>query len=240
MKFTKHYTVRWHDTDCNRCVTPSQILTYMQETAGEHLKSLLMSMDDLRDKMGLAFLLSNISIAIYAPMYADDEINVSTWVCESRGLSYNRCFSIIRDNVVVAEAFSVWGLLDLKTHRLLKTEESPFYAEEGPTVVLDLPRRLRPGHIEEMESVGERKIVYSDIDYNGHMNNTRYPNLFCDFTPDICRVRVSALMLSFLHESAYGNTLKIYRKKTEDGYMFRTVNEAGDACTEAFLRTENI
>ena len=240
MKFTKHYTVRWHDTDCNRCVTPTKILTYMQETAGEHLKSLLMSMDELRDKKGLAFLLSSISISIYEPLYADDEIDVQTWVCESRGLSYNRCFCILRDGKVMAEASSVWGLMDLQAHRLLKADESPFEAEPEPAVTLDLPRRLRMVRIEEMESVGERKIVYSDIDYNGHMNNTHYPDLFCNFTPDICQSRVCAMVLSFLHESAFGHTLTIYRKRTDGGYLFRTVDEAGITCTEALLRIEKI
>ncbi|MBQ8309477.1 MAG: hypothetical protein IJX80_00505 [Clostridia bacterium] len=238
MKFTKHYTVRWHDTDCNRCVRPTKILMYMQETAGEHLKSLLMSMDDMRDRLGLAFLLSSISVSIYEPLYADDEIDVQTWVCESRGLGYNRCFCIIRNGKTVAEASSVWGLLDLRTHRLLRADESPFEAKPDAAVALDLPRRLRMVRIEEMEAVGERTIVYSDIDYNGHMNNTHYPDLFCDFTPDICQSRVCAMMLSFLHEGTFGHTLKIYRKKTENGYLFRTVDGEGVTCTEALLRTE--
>ena len=204
------------------------------------MKSLLMSMDDLRDKRGLAFLLSSISVAMYEPLYADDVIEVQTWVCESRGLSYNRCFCIIKNGKTVAEASSVWGLLDLNTRRLLRADESPFEAEPEAAVVLDLPKRLRVPRIEELECVGTRRIVYSDIDYNGHMNNTHYPDLFCDFTPDICQSRVSAFMLSFVHESAFDHELKIYRKRAEDGYLFRTVDENGTGCTEAFLRVERL
>ena len=69
MKFSQHYTIKWHDTDLNRTVTPSHLLAYMQETAGEHLKSLLMSLDEMRDRLGLAFLLSSISISIDAPLF---------------------------------------------------------------------------------------------------------------------------------------------------------------------------
>ena len=237
MKFTKHYTVRWHDTDCNRCVSPTKILTYMQETAGEHLKTLLMSMDDLRDRLGLAFLLSSISISSYEPLYADDEIDVQTWVCDSKGLSYNRCFCILKDGRCVAEASSVWGLLDLRSHRLLRANESPFEAEAEEPVSPALSRRLRVPKIEEMDLIGERAIVYSDIDYNGHMNNTHYPDLFCDFTPDICNVRVNGMMLSFLHEGKFGHVLKVYRAKTDAGYLFRTVDEDGITCTEALVVT---
>lgn len=240
MKFSKRYTVKWHDTDLNRCVTPSAILMYMQETAGEHLKTLLFSMDEMRDRLGLAFLLSSISIYIHEPLYADDEIEVSTWVCESRGLSYHRCFSILRNGKTVAEASSVWALLDIANHRLLKVDESPFRAEAEAACVLPLPRRLRVLRTEDMELAGERKIVYSDIDYNGHMNNTHYPNLFCDFTPDICSRRVKGLVLSFLHEAAFGHTLRVYRAQSDDGMRFRITDADGTLCTEALLVLEDM
>lgn len=240
MKFSQHYTIKWHDTDLNRTVTPSQLLAYMQETAGEHLKSLLMSLDEMRDRLGLAFLLSSISISIDAPLYADDEIEVQTWVCESRGFHYNRCFEVFRDGVSVARATSVWALVELSSHRLLRAEESPFSAEPEEACVTDLPRRLRGMHTEEMEAVGERRIVYSDVDYNGHMNNTHYPNLLCDFTPGIRHKRVRGLVLSFLHEAAYGHTLCVYRKETEEGLRFRMIDSDGTLCTEGLIRTAEL
>lgn len=240
MKFSKHYTVKWHDTDLNRCVTPSQLLVYMQETAGEHLKSLLMSMDEMRDRLGLAFLLSSISVSVRAPLYANDEIDVETWVCESRGLSYNRCFSVLRGGEEVACATSVWGLLDLSSHKLLRASESPFSAEPEEACQTGLPRRLPMVRTEEMELAGERRIVYSDVDYNGHMNNTHYPNLLCDFTSGIRHKRVSGMMLSFLHEATYGHTLRVWRKETEDGLRFRMIDIDGTICTEGLLRTEPI
>ncbi|MBQ7336502.1 MAG: hypothetical protein IJW92_08535 [Clostridia bacterium] len=239
MKFTQHYTVKWHDTDVNRRVRPAQLLMYMQETAGAHFSHEAMSLDEMRDTKGLAFLLSSISICIYDALYAYDEIDVQTWVCEGRGLSYNRCFCILRNGQVVAEAASVWALLDLNTHRLLKAEEEPFHIEpENNLQLVTLPKRLRVPALEHMELAGERQIVYSDIDYNGHMNNTHYPDLFCDYTPDICGKSVTGMMFSFLHEASYGHVLKVYRMETEDGYLFRTVDENGTVCTDAFLRTE--
>ena len=92
-----------------------------------------------------------------------------------------------------------------------------------------------------MELVGERKIVYSDIDYNRHMNNTHYPDMLCDFTPEIRSHRAIGFTLSFLHEAAFGHTLKVYRAERGEGeYYFRTVNEEGNTCLEALLLTEKI
>ena len=106
---------------------------------------------------------------------------------------------------------------------------------------LDLPRRLHLPRREEMENAGERKIVYSDIDYNGHMNNTHYPDMLCDFTENILTKRVTGMTLSFLHEGAYGHTLKVLRREGEEGRtFFRTLDESGETCLEAVLTFEPI
>ena len=235
MKYTKHYTVKWHDTDANREVCPSQILAYMQETSHHHLREAGMSLDELRDKRGLAFILSRISIAFYAPLHADDKIDVQTWVLDSRGLSFLRCFRILRANEVIAEAHSVWALLDIQQKQLLPITAFPYDIEPDEPLDAKLSARLRIPPLSAMESVGLRRIVYSDVDYNGHMNNTHYPNMLCDFTPDIFQKRVTGMTLSFLHEATFDHTLTVHRTAHQDGFAFRTVDEDGNACLEASL-----
>ena len=239
MKFTKHYTVKWHDTDANRQVSPSHVLAYMQETANHHLRAFGMTLDELRDRRGLGFILSRIAIRMYEPLHAYDEIDVETWVCESRGLSFIRCFRILRGQSVIAEAYSVWALLNLRERKLLPVSEFPYDIEPEPPLGGELTARVRYPALSTMAFVGDRKIVYSDIDYNGHMNNTHYPNMICDFTPDIRSKRVTGITLSFVHEAAYDHTLKVYRSEKEDGsYFFRTVNEEDTVCLEALLWSE--
>ncbi len=237
MKFTQHYTVKWHDTDANREVRPSALVTYMQETANQHLIHTGISLDDLRDCYGLAFLLSSISIRVYQPLFAGDQIEAQTWICEGRGFRHNRCFRVIRAGEVVAEATSQWALLNLANGSLVKSEDTPYHIESDTTITLpDLPARLRMPHLSEMEQVGERRIVYSDIDYNGHMNNTHYPDMLCDFVPSILENRVTGMVLSYRHEAAFGHTLRVFCTKAEAGYLLRTVDEDGNVCTEALVQ----
>lgn len=240
MKYTQRYTVKWHDTDANRTVTPSHLLMYMEETSNRHLISAGMSLDELRDSKGLAFLLSRIAIRVYEPLYADDEIDVETWVCESRGLSFVRCFRVLRHGETVAEAYSIWALMDLNQKKLLPSGAFPYQIEPELPLGPELSARVRFPSLDLMDCVGDRRIVYSDIDYNGHMNNTHYPNMLCDFTPDICRKRVVGMTLSFLHEAAYGHTLKVWRMEREGGYCFRTLDEDGKVCLEAQLLVEDL
>lgn len=237
MKFTQRYTIKWHDTDANRLVRPSALVTYLQETANEHLIHIGISLDELRDQHGLAFILGGISVRSYEPLFSGDDIEVETWTCGEKGFRHNRCFRLLRGDKTVAEATSQWALIKLEDASLVKVEDMPYHIEpEAPITLPDLPPRLRMPSVAEMELAGERRIVYSDIDYNGHMNNTRYPDMLCDFIPEMRENRMTGMVLSYRKEATFEHTLRVFRQKTEDGYLVCTVDEDGNVCTEALVK----
>ena len=237
MKFTQQYTIKWHDTDANRQVRPSALVTYLQETANEHLIHIGISLDDLRDRYGLAFILGSISVCSYEPLFAGDKIDVETWTCGEKGFRHHRCFRLLRSGKTVAEATSVWALIKLADGSLVKVEDMPYHIEPDALITLpDLPMRLRMPPIAEMEPAGERRIVYSDIDYNGHMNNTRDPDMLCDFVPEMRESRMTGMVLSYRKEAVFAHTLRVFRQKNENGYFLCTVDEDGNVCTEALVK----
>ena len=233
MKFVKEYTTRWHDTDATRIVRPTQLLVYMQETSNAHLDSTGHNLDRLRDEHSLAFLLSKTKIALYAPLYAHEDIRVETFTAESRAFGFNRYYRILRGDEVVAAADTTWALIDLNSRQLCKADAFDFGFEHEPPLDIGLPPRFRVPHTDELELLGERRIVYSDLDYNMHMNNTRYADMLCDFMPLEDIPKIKGMSLSYLHEAAFGDVIKIYAKKSDGRYSFRTVNQNGVTCLEA-------
>ena len=233
MKFVKEYTTRWHDTDATRIVRPTQLLVYMQETSNAHLDSTGHNLDRLRDEHSLAFLLSKTKIALYAPLYAHEEIRVETFTAESRAFGFNRYYRILRGDEVIAAADTTWALIDLNSRQLCKADAFDFGFEHEPALDIGLPPRFRVPHNDELELLGERRIVYSDLDYNMHMNNTRYADMLCDFMPLEDVPAIKGMSLSYLHEAAFGDVIKIYAKKSDGRYSFRTVNQNGITCLEA-------
>ena len=233
MIFTRRYTTNWHDTDAQRCVRPTRLLVYMQETSNPHMTSCGLSLDALRDERGLAFILSKISLAIYRPLYAFEEIEVQTWTCRSRGFSFNRCFRILRGNDIIAEAHSVWALVDINNKKFCRVEDSGYNFEDDEPLSLELPQRFRLPEGCELLELGKRKIVYSDLDYNMHMNNTKYPDMLCDYMPIDDVGNIKGMVLSYLHEAAFGDALSVCGCERDGVHYFRTVNEAGDVCLEA-------
>ncbi len=233
MKYSESWRTRWHDTDADRRVTPSHLLVYMQETSNGHTASAGMPLDALRDERHLAFILSRLRLEIHRPLYAFEDITVETWTNPARGFSSCRSFRILRGEEVIAEADSTWALVGTEDHALHKAEEAgyAFAHEEAPS--LNLPPRVRfPSDI-PLQEIGKRRIVYSDLDYNGHMNNTRYPNMLCDFLPAEEIPQIRGFVLSYLHEAALGDTLTLFSVRDGENRWFRTVNEAGTPCLEA-------
>ncbi len=233
MKYTEKYKVKWHDTDAGRIVRPSELLVYMQETANLQFQTSGRDLDRERDSVGVGFILSKISIDIHKPLHAYENIEVETWTCEGRGFAFHRCFRVLRDNEVIADAFSVWALVNIKDGKLIRESEYDIGFEHDSALVTAAPTRIKMPPAAEFSSVGRRTIVYSDIDYNMHMNNTRYPNMLCDFMEPQDTDRITGISLSYLHEAALGEELEVLRARVGGNYFFRTVGKDGKVCLEA-------
>ena len=241
MYYSKHYTTKWHDTDPDGIMRPSALLVYMQETANLQCREYGMDLTDLHHVEGKGFLLSRIMLRSFAPLHAYEEIEVRTWCVDTKGYTFIRCFSVHRGGQTVALAISHWALVDIRDGKMLRTSDfrRDFPYGELPDESL-LPRRLRIPPTTVMEAVGERRIVYSDLDFNNHMNNTKYPDMICDFLPDMGGKRVTTLSLSYLREAAYGDTLTVSRTAVENGYLLRTTRPDGAVCLEAEIGIDAI
>lgn len=226
----------WHDTDAARRVSPTRILSYMQETSNAQLETLGPSLEKLRDEEGRGFILTRSRTRFYAEIHAYEEIRVQTWITDSRGFTFNRCFRVLRGEEVVAEAYTSWALLDLASRRFVPNSDFTFHFDGEPPLPLGEGLRIAFPKENPLLPVGEREIRYSDLDYNMHMNNTKYGDMILDFVPDIENKHLSEMTLSFVKEAHYGAHLTVNRVEKDGVYYFRTQNEAGETCLEAEVR----
>ncbi len=238
MYYAQTYKTKWHDTDAGGLMRPSALLVYMQETANLQCRDWDCDLNRLHAEEGLGFLLSRIMLRVDASLKAYEDIEVRTWCGESRGLTFLRYFSVHRGNETVATAISHWALMDLHTHKLVRARDFPYPLPTGDALdEATLPRKAHIPSTVAMEPAGTRTIVYSDLDFNRHMNNTKYPDMVCDFLPDMTGKRVHTLALSYLREAAFGDVLTVSRATapSADGetYLLRTTRPDGTPCLEA-------
>lgn len=237
MKWIENYRINSHDCDETGKVRPSLILRYMQETANLQLRTLGPTAEQLKDE-DRAFILSRINISIYGELYAYEEISVSSWACESHGVTFNRCYQIHRGDELIAEAASVWGLIGVKERKIYHVDDIALGFDVDLPLELDSPRRIHIPRDLNLTLTGERTIVYSDIDTNRHMNNTNYPDMLCCFIPGVQHKRILSVGISFAAEAKQDETLKVYMAEIEGTYYFRTVRSDGSTNAEAIIMTE--
>ncbi len=233
MIYNAAYTTKWHDTDPHLVLRPSATLVYFEETSWLHMRSVGRSLDEMRVKDRKGFILSRIGIVFHKPVVPYTEIKVSTYTNDAKGFSSPRHFEMFAGGEKVAEATSIWALVDLDTHRPVKISEWDFGFAHEEGELEGVPTRVSISRDVAFETVGKREIRYSDIDYNGHMNNTKYPDMLMDFVPEPEKAKLHSMVLSFRHEATYGHTLTILRAEKENGYLFRTLDNDGEICLEA-------
>ena len=241
MKQIENFRINSHDIDINGVASPSSILRYLQETANlEHFRH-GPTTDELRTA-GKAFIVSKICLNIYRPLRAFEDITVESWLCKTRSMSFLRCGRILRGDMIVAELTSLWALIDINNHKLLRTDDIKLgFGYDEPLEMEAPPRILLPQGI-ELSLAGERLVGYGDVDLNRHMNNTNYLNVFCGYIPYLANKTVVSAAVSYNSEAPLGETIKIYRSCNEldDIYCFRTVRPGGLTNAEAVIKLDDI
>lgn len=211
MSYSMHVSVLVHDTDARHVARPSSVWRWMQEAANRQMKAEGPSYDELMAR-GLSFLLSRMSVDFIRPIRQYEELTSETFALPSRGFSFERGYRLTDEaGETVATGYSVWALLDLNTRRFARVDALGEGYSRGIAPEVRTPTRfLIPDEV-TLTPAGERKIVWSDVDVNRHVNNTGYPNLLYDFLPDPGAGDLIGMSINYRHEAPLGETLTVLR-----------------------------
>ncbi|MDR0402295.1 MAG: acyl-ACP thioesterase [Treponema sp.] len=227
--FSEECSVRFGDIDRSDTLTAASAFDFFQEAAINHAEILGVGRDAMKTT-GQVWVLSRMTVFMERRPRFGETVTVRTWPRGTHKLFAVRDYDIRgADGVPAIRGRSGWLILDLEKRRPLRPQAlvAPLPLNEGldslPGMSADneAPPGLRP----EFESAVPAKTVsraacYSDIDYNGHMNNTRYVQWIQDlFEPDILEnARGLRLDINYLSEVKSGETLELlFGPKTPDG-----------------------
>lgn len=176
------FLVESSDVDARLNLKLASLFRMMQDVATEHAEQLDIGKANTIDK-GLYWVITRYSVTIKRyPRYLQT-INVSTYPLGRNHFLFPRNFQVTSlDGEVLVTASSSWCILDKKTHKIalhaLNDVKVPLenYEWEEPS-----PYKI---DISDATLVEKRKVRYSDIDLNGHLNNTRYIEYIVDSLGD--------------------------------------------------------
>ena len=226
MAFELKMTVGAHDIDTNCMATPTSIVKYMMEAVDRNMLTCSPTSQDLMAR-GLSFVVSRSSIEVLRPLMEYEEITVSTWATPSKSVSFPRSYLVKVGDEIVAKGLSVWALLDINNGKLVRGSE--FSVESygtGEEIELSIPTRFQLND-DGLTLCGQKKILYSDIDRNFHMNNTKYFDMLFDYIPDREKISMSSCVMNYVSEAPLGSLLNIYISEpeaceNETFYYFKT------------------
>lgn len=237
-KFEVVFTVNSHDTDKNGNLYPSTALRYLHEAANLQLDSTHPTMDELRYGQKKAFILSRASMTLSRPLHKNERVLASTWAGGGKAATFYRCGELIADGEVVGKLVSLWALVDLDTRKLCRVRDTELGVDTLEEYPLDIPAHVRFPEGLVFEEVGKRRVYNSDIDLNGHMNNTNYPDMFCDFIENIENLTVTSFVIGYVHEARLHETLTVYHASVGDTHYLYTERADGSRNAEAVIVTE--
>ena len=198
---------------------PSAILFYAQEVAGAHCKALALDYDTLaKRRMFWAVIRHRVQVTRMPKL--GETIRVETWPMPTTRAAYPR--SVVAYDENGGECFrsiSLWVLMDLDTRNMILPGKSGI-AVTGSLrgTELAIPQSLAPGRLRNSR---ERTVCYTDLDRNGHMNNTRCLDWIDDLLPSEFHSlhRVREFTVCYYAEGKEGQELTLRWDFSETGSL---------------------
>lgn len=226
--YTQNYEIKDNMVDCFGNLKPAQILFIAQDMGGRHCDALSLSYDVLASRRQF-WVVTRHRVQITRLPKSGEIIRAETWAMPTTPAYYPR--SVIAYDEKGQELFraiTLWVLMDTDTRDWINPSKSGI---EIPGIVrgleLSTPRGIVPRN---MVNSSSRRVCFTDLDRNNHMNNTRYMEWVEDLFPSqfhrehslkefsVCYEKecLEGQMLDMHYEIMEGKTIQVDAHRVEN------------------------
>jgi acyl-CoA thioesterase FadM len=199
--FEKRYHLRIGDFDASRHLRPSTVLDLFQCVAAEHAEELGIGLDRMLEQE-LIWVLVRVRYEIERPItYGTERLHVKTWPLAPRRSGFQREYRVTdaAGNLLI-RGTSDWVLMHRVRRRLMPV------GDIYPKDIEYLTDQSFEGRVSPIPDTRTEEppvpfmLRYSDLDMNGHVNNTRYTEFALSAFPPESGRYVRGLQLDFHRE----------------------------------------
>ena len=212
--WTQSYDVNTIVLDHQKQLSMVGLLNLLQDIAWTHAEKLGWGFDALEEK-GTIWVLSRQKVVMNEwPMW-QDKVAVHTWPRAAKGLMAIREFEIVVDGPNgekrrVGECSTSWLVLDWHTRKVQKLDRIMSQMVTRSDGVLEISaERVLPRS--DLTEIARFEVRNSDLDVNGHVNNTRYAQWVTDTLTldELAHYAIAEYEVNFLAETHVGDTIII-------------------------------
>lgn len=232
--YVQNFTMEDMFVDRYGFLKPSMLLYMVQEVGGHHSELLQVDYDTLNSR-NLFWAVTRHRGQVTRWPVRGETIRVETWPLPATRAAYPRSVSAYdAHGNEVFRCMTLWVLMDLNTRRMITPGKSGIIVagthREGelpaPTGLIPCPMGTRVS----------RKVSYSDLDRNGHMNNTRCMDWIADLLPSAFHEghTITDFTVCYLAEAQEGQTLTLNWTLTSDGSFQADATTEGEDAHRVF------
>ncbi len=214
--YRQSFTVSEMHLDCFGRLKPSALLYFAQESAGAHCRLLNADWDTLQAQE-LFWAVTRQRLQITRLPLLGETVTVETWPMPTTKVAYPR--STVGFDSRGNELFrsvSLWVLMNTRSRSLVLPKNSGLeIAGICRGNELSVPGSLVPKAWEQQTC---RSVRYSELDRNGHMNNTRYLDWVEDLLPSAFHAGHPArdITLCYVSEAREGEDIALSWQLSQD------------------------
>ncbi|MBE5766566.1 MAG: hypothetical protein E7335_05310 [Clostridiales bacterium] len=226
--YEEEYIVRMGQCDRYGKWRPSAILAAMQDAAGTHSEKLDCGRAKLLEK-NLVWVLTRTEVRMQRYPSSGEKVLIRTFPAPNKRWFFPRYYLFIDEaGNEIGKAGTLWVLLDFETRKMAPPGEAAALLPDNSD--LELPLGMPPAipQVEGEDSITLRMPVYTDIDVNGHVNNTRYADWACDALGiDIMeKYEPASILVNYAQEIMPGQEMELHA--AADGTHYRVSGKFGE------------
>lgn len=201
----------YSDFDAYDHILPSSLQQHFQDIAGKHAELLGVGYQDMF-RQGALWILSKISLVIIEDLIYDQEYTLKTWAHKKRLIYFPREYAIYdSEGKLVVKCMSTWHIFSKDTRNIISLKNIDLGVLEH---VDSIPSNFEswqieiPGDFANGTEKLTHQVTFTNLDHNGHMNNTHYSDLAIDSLQITKDDIIDEYRIQFLSECALGEQIK--------------------------------
>lgn len=226
---TETLVIQTRDIDYRERWRPSTIFTAMQETGTTHAQRLGFGRE-MTLAQDLVFVLSRSRLDMQTYPRLGDAVCTSTWPGKANRFFCPRYHTFTRpDGTPLGAASTLWVLINVKTRQVVSPLKANLPFPDTSDLTPPCPAPDKAAQLEHAApTLRTYESLYSDIDLNGHVNNTRYVDWLCDSlgTPAFENASIGTLVVNYEKEIKPATPLSLSLRR--DGERFSFLAEGAD------------
>ncbi|MCM1035372.1 MAG: thioesterase [Paludibacter sp.] len=229
---TLTYPIQYQEVDINHALRLYTLENHLLNCAG-----LVADMHGFGVKylnpQNMTWVLTTLSMELNSLPKPGDKLQIETWIENNIHMLSVRNFRLYVDDMPIGQVRSVWAVLHLQQRSIQNIFDQPVFKEIEPGEKLIMARPPHTTAINAPDIHEQHKIVYSDIDYNGHCNSCKYFEFMlnaCRPTPDMFPLRID---LRYAKEVYEGDVVDILCKRDNGSLIYEIRTAEGELSCSA-------